>query len=238
MHSHDGDGVVDPGLDEIDVLAKWLVAEDHLRPCVETIEQKVGLRISAPVAIDHVHLIGTAGKESRDDGVHVENQVLSALGVTVLVIEFEGLRIVLTAQTLHVVKHENSKDPIRVGGGRLENEGLLLRWRLLLHGRRRIVAGSEIDREQNRNPVLHRWHLLLEVFRHAAVGGFARVRTFRRVHVILGVDRDSLSRVAVELARLVRRDEGRHLVFRGLPDPDARFPVAGGFLCFDSESIA
>ncbi len=69
------------------------------------------------MSVEDVDLVGSAVVETRDDRVHVAGQVLLSARVVVAVAEVERARIVLAAEPLHVVHHEDAKHSIVVGRG-------------------------------------------------------------------------------------------------------------------------
>ncbi|HSF17417.1 MAG TPA: hypothetical protein VLK65_17880 [Vicinamibacteria bacterium] len=56
-------------------------------------------------------------KRTRDDGVHVAYEVLLSARIQLTVLIGERARIILAAEPLHVVHHEDAKQPIAVGRG-------------------------------------------------------------------------------------------------------------------------
>ena len=130
-----------------------VVAVAYLVECAHHVSRLIVQKSAA----DDVHLIGSARVESRDDRVHVSDEVHSSLGVLLLVIELEGPRVVLTAETLHIVEHEHSKDSVVIGSGGLQHEAFRRLFRLLPfrldHGRR--AAGGETREEEKPNRSSH-----------------------------------------------------------------------------------
>jgi hypothetical protein len=68
--------------------------------------------------------------------------MLASLGIAIRMVEVESPRVVLTAQPLHVVEDEDSKDAIGIGRWRLQT----LRGGLFLRGRSgRSLTGSDTE---------------------------------------------------------------------------------------------
>ena len=120
MHPDHGDRVVRTRLSQIHVGVENLIPADEFGTPVQLIQEQIGLGIPAAVAVDDMHLVGTAVEESRYHGVHVSGQIRPSDGVTLRMAEAERVRIGLTGEPLHVVIDEHPKDAIRIGGRVLE----------------------------------------------------------------------------------------------------------------------
>ena len=75
--------------------------------------------LAASVAVGDMHFVGSSREKTRDDRVHITGEVLASLRILLFFPKLESLRVVLAAQTLHVVEDEDSKNSVRVRRGSL-----------------------------------------------------------------------------------------------------------------------